>query len=278
MSVEETPLQGDETPFPCTGPFFQQVAKRKAQGRDAKILVTADHGATGVGKSSLAIYLAKMLDTSADGFNAKEKATLDVPEFLELYDSVEKGSALILDEAEQIDSRRSMSNENVDASFKWQTRRVNEIIGILTLPDPSVIDKRMEKLADYWINVEARGACRIYEKRIHRTKQSVYYKTLQTLKWPNMDKDPDYRAMARMKDTLISGEDEDDYLRRSKVDEMIEKARKEERREARDEWITALAKTPITELSNRNPGLKYGDIGRAFGISGQRVGQIVRED
>lgn len=270
--------QSNDGIWELTGPFFQQVAKRKQQGRDAKILVTADHGQTGVGKSSLAVFLAVALDTSPEGFDAREKATLDVPRFLNLYDTIAKGSSLILDEAEQIDARRSNSHENVDAAFKWQTRRVNEVIGILTLPDPSVIDKRMQKLADYWINVEARGIARIYEKRIHRIKQSIYYKTLQTLKWPNMDNHPDYRMLAAMKDSMIDDKDaDDDYIRRSKHEKLLEKMEATAKAEQRDELIKAFVDLRIDSLSNQRPGgLKYDDIGRPFGLSGQRIGQIAR--
>jgi hypothetical protein len=286
MSVsEEAPewttdrtTQSNDGIWELTGPFFQQVAKRKAQGRDAKIIVTADHGATGVGKTSCAVFLAVALDTSQQGFDAREQATLDVPRFMQLYDEVAKGSSLILDEAEQIDSRRAMSNENIDAAFTWQTRRVNEIVGILTLPDPDDIDSRMEKLADYWVNVEARGTARVYEKRIHRIKRSVYYKTLQTIKWPNMDNHPDYRTLAQLKEGMIDDKDsEDNYIRKSKHDELVEEAVKEAQREQRDELIRKFANLRITDLSNQRPGgLKYDDIGKPFGLSGQRIGQIAR--
>ncbi|MWG35886.1 hypothetical protein [Halomarina oriensis] len=270
--------QSNDGRWELTGPFWQKVAKRKAQDRDAKIIVTADHGQTGVGKSSLAVFLAVALDTSPEGFDAREKATLDVPHFLSLYDTASKGSSLILDEAEQIDARRSNSHENVDAAFVWQTRRVNQMVGILTLPDPSVIDTRMEKLADFWINVEARGVARIYEKRIHRIKQTVYYKTLQTLKWPNMDNHPDYRTLAAKKEGMIDDKESDDnWMRKSKHDELIEQARKEATRKQRDELIKKFAALKITDLSNQRPGgLKYSDIGKPFGLSGQRIGQIAR--
>lgn len=231
--------------FPFTGPFFQEVAKRKRQERDAKIIITAEHGQTGVGKTSLAVYLAKVLDTSTDGFTA-EKATLNVGEFLTMWDELEPGSAAILDEAEQLDSRRSMTNENVDASHRMQTRRVNEIITIMTLPSPKEIDSRIQRLADYWINCEKRGTARIYKKKIHRIKQKVYYKTMQTVQWPNMDKDQDYRDLAAKKDTFIDAEDSADYIRRSKHEELLEKREKQVRREARDKWIQGASEFGIS--------------------------------
>jgi hypothetical protein len=255
----------DEQPF--RGPFFQQIAKRKRQGRDAKILLTADNAATGVGKTSCAVYLAKVLDTTATGFDAAEQATLNVPQFLDLYDELPPGSAAILDEAEQLDSRRAMSNENVDASERWQTRRVQQIITILTMPSVYTIDPRMEHLADYWVNVEVRGRARIYEKKIHRIKQSIYYQTLQTFQWPSMDGDRDYQRLAQMKDEFIGDEDDDaNYVRESEVQERVKKAVKKAEREKRDEFITNAAEQ----------GLNYPEIAPIVGLSANRVGQIVR--
>ena len=266
-----TPITGEATDpaGPFQGPFWTALAKRRKQNRDAKIIVTADHGATGVGKTALAVYLAKALDQSAAGFDAAEKSTVNVHRFLGLYDEVEPQSAIILDEAEQIDARRSMKNENIDAAEKWQTRRVNEIAGILTLPSPDALDSRMESLADYWINVEVRGRARIYEKRIHRTKRSLYYKTMQTQGWPNLDHDPDYQILAKKKEEMINDEEAgNNWVRKSEVDERIKKVRKNTRREVRDEIIHQL----VTETEPPATALAP-----AFDISANRIRQIAKE-
>lgn len=255
---------------PFSGPFFQKIAKRKKDDRDAKILVTADHAETGVGKTSLAVYLAKALDTSSMGWSA-DKATLDVPRFLQLWDELEPQSAAILDEAEQIDARRAMSDENVDASMRFQTRRVNQVFAFLTLPSPQEIDSRIERLADFWINVEARGRARIYQKRIHRIKKSVYYETLQTFNWPNMDGDPDYQQLVRMKASFIDDDNADDnYVRKSEADRRVEKAVKNTRRDARDEWIRSLS----------DWGMSGSDIARlsVVNIKADMVRKIARGD
>lgn len=250
-----------------SGPFFRQIGKRKAQERDAKILITADHGQTGVGKTACAVYVAKVLDTSPGGFTA-EKATLNVPEFIEMWGNLPKGSAAILDEAEQLDARRSNSHQNVDASMKFQTHRVRQVMPILTLPSPAEIDSRIERLADFWINIEARGTARIYEKRIHSIKQAVYYKTLQTFSWPNMDGDPDYQALANMKDDFIDDEESDDnYVRESKVKERVEKAEKEARRETRDKIIKKLV---------NESDLPATTFAHGFDVSANRIRQIAR--
>jgi hypothetical protein len=266
-----TEIVGDATPTdaPLTGPFWQELGKRKRQERDAKIIITAADGQTGVGKTNFAVFLAKVCDTSAAGFRADEKATLDVHRFLELYDSVEKGSAVILDEAEQIDSRRSMKHENIDAARKWETRRVNQITGILTLPSPESLDTRMERLADYWINITARGSAKVYKKKIHPIKRNLYYKTLQLVTWPNLDSDPDYKTLVNMKDEMIDTSDGgENWVRRSDHEEEIERVREEVRRDERDAWIRNL----------KDSGMKGTEIAALphVDLTQQRVNQIAR--
>ena len=222
------------------GPFFQKIGKRKLDDRDAKILVTADHAQTGVGKSNLCDFLAYIFDTSESGFS-EHKVSIQPEEFFTKYESVEPGSSMVLEEAEQLDSRRAMSKENVESSQIWQQERVREIIALLNLPSPKMIDKRMEELADFWINVEIRGRARIYQKQIHRTKQSVYYQTLQVLHWPNMDGSDTFRTMDQMKWDHIDGEDgAGGWIPKEEHEEALERLEKELRREIRNKWVAYL--------------------------------------
>lgn len=255
---------------PFTGPFFREIGKRKKSGRDAKILVTADHGQTGVGKTACGVYLAKTIDTSPQGFVAREKATLAVQEFLENYKVLEPGSASILDEAEQLDARRAMSHENVDASHQWQMRRVNEIFAVLILPSPKTIDGRLEMLADYWVNVERRGRAKIYKKKVRRMPpRKVYYETLQTFSWPNMDHDESYRVLSRMKDDHLDDDEKDEnWVRESEVQKRVEKARKDASEETRNEIIANLYE---------QDEIKSKHIAAAVDLSDSRVRQIAYE-
>jgi hypothetical protein len=224
------------------GPFYQDVGRRKRQGRDVKILLTAKDGQTGVGKSNLSDFLAHVLDTTDEGFTP-QKTTIDPGEFIDLYQTLGEGSALVMEEGEQFDARRSNQHENVDASHKWMMARVREICSIVNLPSPQEIDSRFERLADYWINVLRRGKAQVYKKRVHPIKCSVYYKTCQMIEWPNMDGSQTFRAMQQAKDDRLSAEDSDDnYVRESEVEERIEKAKKEVRMDVRDQFLTAVYK------------------------------------
>ena len=253
-----------------TGPFFQEIGKRKRRGRDAKVLVTADHAQTGVGKSNLCDFLAYVLDTTEQGFGP-DKIAIDPPEFFSLYGEVPAKSAIVLEEGEQLDSRRSMSAENVDASHTWAKERVRELIALINLPSPEMIDGRLELLADFWINVEIRGRAKIYKKKVNRIKQAVYYEGMQFILWPNMDGSKTFSKMKRQKiDHLDDEESDDNWIRKSKVDEMLRKAKKETKRETRDALLTSiyqeseLTANAVAECS-------------AVDIKGSRIRQIANE-
>lgn len=252
------------------GPFFQEIANRKRKGRDAKILLTAKDGQTGIGKSNLSDFLGYVLDTSKNGFN-EDKVTIDPHEFLDMYSILPRGSATIMEEGEQFDARRASSHKNVDASEKWQMARVREIVAIVNLPSPEEIDSRFERLADYWINVERRGRARIYKKRIHPIKRKVYYETLQTLEWPNMDKSPTFQKMRKLKDDrLDAGDHDSNWVRMSEVQDKIERAVKDAKQEERDKWLTAIYEE--TELTGADvANLSVCD------VKASRISQIANE-
>jgi hypothetical protein len=252
------------------GPFYQEVADRKDKGRDAKILVTAKDGQTGVGKTNLCDFLGYVLDTSDSGFDER-KVTIDPHEFLQFYRKLDPGSATIMEEGEQFDARRAQTNENVDATQKWQMARVREIVALVNLPSPQEIDTRFERLADYWINVQRRGRAKVYKKRIHPIKKSIYYETLQSIEWPNMDESPTFRAMDTLKNDLLDDGDHDaNWVREDEVQSRVETAEREARKEVRNEWITAAYEE--TELTQEQvASLSACDVGQ------HQVSRIARE-
>jgi len=252
-----------------SGPWYQEIAKRKEEGRDAKCIVTAKDGQTGVGKSNFCDFAGYVTDTSEHGFGP-EKTTIDPFEFLDFYSHLPAGSAGVMEEGEQFDARRSGSNKNIDAAEKWQMARVREIVAFINLPSPQEIDKRFERLADYWINIERRGQAKVYKKRIHPTKRKLYYETLQTIEWPNMDGSTSFEHMDALKNDRLDGKTDSTWVRESEVKERVSKAVKTAERESRDDWLTALYNR--TELTAR-------DISQLppCDVSFSRVSQIARE-
>lgn len=252
-----------------SGPWFRELAERKQQSRDAKCLVTAEDGQTGVGKTNFCDFAAYVTDTSEHGFGAG-KVTIDPFEFLEFYSNLPPGSASVMEEGEQFDARRSNSNKNVDAAEKWQMARVREIVAFINLPSPEEIDSRFERLADYWINIQRRGRAKVYKKKIHSTKRKLYYQTLQTVEWPNMDGSRTFEYMDSIKDERLDDGGESSWVRETDVRDRVEKARKQAHEAERDQWIA--------DLYNRTQ-LTGSDIARlpACSVGRSRVAQIASE-
>jgi hypothetical protein len=119
------------------------------------------------------------------GFD-ESKATLEPTEYIDRYLETRPGEVLIMDEAEQLDARRSMSSQNVDFADRWQQLRYRQVDSILTLPTSSALDKRLEELADIWINVTSRGFAQVKKTTVHDKTKEINQIPLQTITWPDI--------------------------------------------------------------------------------------------
>jgi len=249
-------------------PLWHVVADRKNSNRDVKIVVCAN-AETGVGKTSLAVFLAYALDTTPGGFSVTEQATLDTAEYRHAYDELGKGSALILDEAEQLDARRAMSDENVDTAFTWQTQRIREITTILTLPTWGDLEKRMREMTDIRIEILQRGLALVHVRDRDRYEQSgVFWRPVQTIAWPNMDGVKGYERLAEMKEEFLAGTDGRKLLDAEEAQERIKEEAKSLRQENKEMRAKALYFDPDKDLSQR-------EVAEKLGLTQQRVQQIV---
>lgn len=186
-------------------PIHQLFKRRMENDRDLKVVITARDGQTGVGKTTLACWLALNWHAmfASDEWTPENHATFDVSEFFDLYRELEAGSVLLMEEAEQLDSRRSMANENVKFSHYWMAMRVRQICSILTLPSTTALDKRLQQLADVWIEVHRRG-----KAKVHGIQVESYQKNLQTpkvhwLTWPDISDHPAVVGLDDMKEQKI---------------------------------------------------------------------------
>jgi len=189
-------------------PLHQMRERRLQKNRDLKVIITSRNSTTGTGKTTLAVWLA--LNWDKHGWTAEEKGTLSVSEYLETYQELSEGSCLIMDEAEQLDARRSMSQQNVDFAEKWMMMRVRNVTSILTLPTASALDKRLKELADIRINVVRRGMARVYSITVddHDTS-SVREWRMHDLEWPDISDHPEMQALHEQKEQKIDGKLED---------------------------------------------------------------------
>jgi hypothetical protein len=197
---------------------------RHREGRDLKVVITQRNSGTGGGKTTLAGWLCLNWD---QGWSAEQRATLDPDEFIGKYPELPAHSCLLLDEAEELDARRSMAEQNVEFAKNWMMMRTRQIDSILTLPTASALDKRIKELADVRINVIERGLANVYKVRIddHDTSQ-VRERFLHELEWPDVSERDELQSLEAMKNERIDGKVED-----AKSDESQDPddARREER-------------------------------------------------
>ena len=251
--------------------FLTECLTRLVVGRDANIIITAA-SETGVGKTTLAVTLAMMLDQH--GWTADKAAVADAAEYDRLYDTVEPGSALILDEAEKaMDSRRGMTSESVELSQTFATKRYRQVFSILTAPSKSWIDKRLgSDAADFWIEALQTDSGRIKgEAKVYRLKTNEHYETdyaqrTEYLHWPNLDGNAEFEKLDKRKRELLESDTEQSYVDADDVEEAkqdaVESATERQRRRAIDRL-------------NDIDGLSQSDIADVFDITQSRVSQIV---
>ena len=240
---------------------------------DIKIIIQGANSQTGVGKTTLAIQLCRFIDRH--GWDAEEKAFIDVQQYLNSYLDYPEGSALLLDEiGAGADSRRSTSKENVQLSQGWQLLRSRNIATVATLPSTSMLDGRMLELADIWILVRRRGVAQPYKIQVNDFTGRISRDPFagdEHIRFPDLrDRDPDKKYLDSIKDEKVK----DGGMKSIPLPEhrdKIEKAKQSASKDLRDDIIRDLY--DATDMS-------YKDIGSlpSIDLRKARVGEIVRDD
>lgn len=253
--------------------FFAEFLNRIVTGRDMNIIVTAA-SETGVGKTTLAVAIALMIDQH--GWTANKASVADPQEYDQKYDQVPPGSCLILDEAEKaMDARRGMSNESVNLSQTFATKRYRQVFSILTAPSKSWIDKRLgSDAADYWIQAlqtdqgRIKGEALVYRLKTNEHYQTDYTKRTEVIHWPNLDDNPEFQKLDERKQNLLESDSERSYIDPEEAEEMKSRVRKSATEQQRQEIIKRL--DSLEDLTQQQ-------IGDVFDVSASRVSQIVND-
>jgi hypothetical protein len=258
-----------------TGPFFNQIRKRKKQGRDAKIFFTGLDGGTGIGKTHAATAMGYLLDTSTPvevaGLDLRfrpEKCTVYGPEWMRLYDQCQPGSFILGDEwTSEGDARRANSHKNVQMSYQWAMRRYREIMSGIILPSKADLDRRLQRLADYWVLIEERGKAIIHEIRIGKYDDELWFEPLQEWSWPNMDGDPVIQWLDEAKEKRSEEDSGKQFFKRQEMEELVDQAQMEGEKEARLEFVQRCL----------DRGLTQTETGDLLGVGQPRVSQLKSE-
>lgn len=204
-------------------PLHQLAEKRIYNGRDLKIIITAKDSETGVGKTTLAGWLALVWTkhfTDSEWFVDENEyghglGTLNPKEYFSILKRIPEpygaGAVAIVDDAEELDARRSMQNLNVEFSQRWMLMRLKQAITIITLPSPKAIDSRLEELADVWINIERRGRGFVHDIRVNSYgSRNVMTEQKHKITFPDVSEHPELEKLRRMKESKMDEWDEDE--------------------------------------------------------------------
>ncbi len=251
--------------------FFAEYLNRLVTGRDMHVLVTAG-GETGVGKTTLAVVLALIMDQH--GWHAGKAAVANPDHYSVLYDKVAPGSVLILDEAEKAaDSRRGMTKESVNLTQDFATKRYQQVFGILTAPTKSWVDKRLgDDAVDYWIQAQEtdmgriKGEGRTFRLKVNEHAGQSYETYYETIHWPALDWHDSFNELDERKTQILESDEESPYIHRDEYEEQIQTVRKETRKEYRNQIIEKMV----------DSGYKQTEVADVLDVSQATVSNIVR--
>jgi len=183
-------------------PLNQLAINRMDNERDLKIIITADDSETGVGKSTLAGFLSMSWTWMFAGnrWTADEYATFNPQKYFELVKQVPPGTVVMIDDAEELDARRSMQDMNVKFSWWWMIMRLRQVFTILTLPSPAAVDSRLEELADVWINVLSRGEALAHDIGVQSYgKRNVTTEKVHSIEFPDISEHEELQRLTELK-------------------------------------------------------------------------------
>lgn len=186
-----------------SAPLHKLAVKRMKDGRDLKIIITAEDSETGVGKTTLGGWLSLNWTWMFSGrrWNAEELATLSPDEYFYMTRNLPEGTVILVDDAEELDARRSMQDMNVKFSWWWMLMRLKQIFTILTLPSPAAIDSRLEELADVWINITHRGQGLCHDIGVQSYgDRNVTTEKVHTIDYPDISEHPELLELTEMKE------------------------------------------------------------------------------
>lgn len=268
-----------QNPF---GTLGREIQDAIADDFDAKIIITSHNSKPGLGKTTLAILMARAWDPH--GWAAKDKAFMNAHRFHNAYMEEPEGTVLLFDEIEnEADKRRAVSSKNVELSQMLATQRFRNIVSIYTLPTVSMLDSRMMELADYWINVMKRGVAHPYKIFVNDFNGNVTRSWIgqeekggqgEVIQWQDITEDHPAYSDKEYLDQLKRDHAhiEREHVPLSEVKKREQKEREKAARERRDEIICGL-------MSNPDADVDAGTIATLPGVdvSRPRVHQIVNE-
>jgi len=198
--------------------LYQDIEQRVLTGgpNDYIIAISANPrntGVSGTGKTTLALRMAKtFLDQSPSGYDAEEKATLEVDELLPMYNRAEPRSAIIYDEAQGtpsgtgLNAKRTMKDESLNAINTIATKRKDRITLIVVTQNIKTLVTDLYDFVDAWLLIQ--DDVHHYATHYEVNPDVFDFETRKTetpgvedMTWrPFPASDPDYSYLDKLKD------------------------------------------------------------------------------
>lgn len=221
-------------------PLHQLAVKRIQGGRDLKIIITAKDSQTGVGKTTLAGWLALTWTKQFTGDDwwvdpdewGDGMGTLNPKEYFSILQKIPSeygaGSVVIVDDAEELDARRSMQGLNVEFSQRWMLMRLKQAITLITLPSPKAIDSRLEELSDIWINIERRGRGFVHDIRVNSYgSRNVMTEQKHKITFPDISTHDELEKLRQMKENKMAEWESEEEEEEVKSPDEVERETKQ---------------------------------------------------
>lgn len=291
MSEAEHPDIPDKSwtnPFPDHHPVHDLYDRRVSNQQDLVWIIDDFHSRRGTGKTVASLQLGEGMDQN--GGLTKANATLEPGELRNMYATLPKRSALVLDEGElKASNREAMTILNRALREIMSIGRVEEKYVIINTPDKGFIDKDIRKLADVWMTMLGKGI-----GLVHYLKRNPYARggdgillnekngliTFSDIQTGTRLRDV-YNELTREKQQHIDGEGGKNMVPESEVKERIDKAVKEARRDKRNEMIQNVYGR-FGDLSDKDwsrmkkgGGMSQSMLGDAVGLSQKQISNIV---
>lgn len=268
----DVPDKSHSNPFKQGTFLHKNFGKVINNNRDIIILVTDHRGRRGTGKSIASLSLASNLDQTEEGLTW-DKCTLDAEEIRNAYATQPKKSALVLDEIEQTAGNRdAMTNTNKALREIMSMGRVEEKYIIANVPVKTFVDKDILKLCSVWISMTRRGQGLVHNLKWDPYSEQLYTEQQQWLEFDDIERGTQlrevYNKLTAEKRKRISGEKGDGFVGRSEHEEKLQQARKQARKEERDELVAQLYQHPEIDASQAK-------VGEVAGVSQKTVSNIV---
>lgn len=265
-------------PFDEGSPLWGLFDEVVRQNRDLIIILDDYRARRGTGKTVASLQLASGMDQTEEGITY-EKCTLEPEKLRNAYTDLPKRSGLVFDEGEVGASNKShMSKSNRALREIMSMGRVEQKYVVINAPSKKFIDKDILRLADVWISMTRRG-----QGLVHFLEHEPYSENLLTrqVQWLNVDDIERgtplrnvYNRLTSEKKKRIDGGEGGTYVEQSDHEEAVERAKKQARKEQRDDDIRGIANHPEIQAA----GVSQRMIGEAIGVSQTTVWNVLNDD